>query len=69
MTSLRAKLYYHHSLLRHVRQHESKKYKRQVHNKTHKNRELQNRRQENIIISPLLQNRSIIIIIIITWFI
>jgi len=27
---------------------QSKKYKRQVHNKTYKNRELQNRQQENI---------------------
>jgi len=32
-----------------MRQHKSKKYKRQVHNKNiQKNRELQNRQQENI---------------------
>jgi len=42
-------LHIHHSLLRHMRRHKSKKYERQVHNKTYKNRELQNRQQENII--------------------
>jgi len=33
---------------RHMRQHKSKKYKRQVHNKNLQTRELQNRQQENI---------------------